>query len=1171
MHNWEINVPIAPKGDHHSHYSIFQKGGVFVTRSIARRNSIPVNRRQLDQDWSTVVMVITPPNVTMWRLINEPGTLYTTNSDWAKIETDLNLHSGLFMKGFWNPDNQSESIIFDNDPAQMGWFYVVTGVPEATQDIQIQGLFGGQITTVSNGGYVIYDGSKYRVQNIDYGVTWNTLQGIPDVIDEYTQGTVIAHVHHIDDIEGLDDQLNEKIDSNDIITVEEGINGPDEKVTSLMFVKNFFFTKQEIEELIAQGITGGHIILNQDGNAVPQREKLQIIGGIVENQADRTIIDISSIIKEKPGIWTDTNVVTMQCEKPIFIWFNHNGIKQNEFKRAAPDTPIPAGHKGFGSYYDQLTKTLTITQNTPIEDLTGKSYDLVVFQTLNNLTTTSSGGGHTIHVNGQEMPQQDILEINGEGVTAENDPITGATKIQIEGGVNFEIMPKRTFDGTTNVVTYNHPWNPAKTLFFINSVLQYDYTVAYNEGVVTITMGETPGELDCNAIFFKSFDGVVPDITLGYIKNLLESVENEEDKLDASAIKNIPSGLTPEQVEELAKIAGKADKSILAEKYVSQLGNDETGDGTKASPYRNIQKAVDGLPDGGTIYLDISMGGSAGVCVLPDNSKPYIIIGNTTGSLYLTGLTVNTLCVCQNVWISGNIIVNKSYLMYYSGSFNDLTINGGQSYLYGYNRRTSAVAVVSSYAKVYLYNSLIKSISGGGNADLYNSYAIDEITIPSYRLSIVNHTHDADAIAETDTRKWVSAQKMALLDKLSTQGEGENEELKFNGKDLGGGTGLTTEQEQAIADVVNKADKTNVLELDNTEEYTPTADYHPATKKYVDDMETGGSYTHPTGFTNQPTTELTGGNVISRITVNNEGHVTGTSSRVLAAADVGAEPTFTKNTAFNKNFGTTAGTVAEGNHTHPNTGLELGETNTTAYRGDRGKTAYDHSQAAHAPSDANNYVHPANHPPSIITQDANNRFVTDTEKTTWNGKSNLALGETSVTAYRGDRGKTAYDHSQVAHAPADANNYVHPATHPPSIIVQDASNRFVSDTEKANFIKEYAVLVCSDKGVDIVAGVDVERLDSMPFAGTLTGLKAAVLVAPTGAPIIIDVLKNGVSMLSTKIYIDAGTTSSTASTTQYVISTATIAINDKISINIDQPGATIAGKELKVFLNFERS
>jgi hypothetical protein len=42
---------------------------------------------------------------------------------------------------------------------------------------------------------------------------------------------------------------------------------------------------------------------------------------------------------------------------------------------------------------------------------------------------------------------------------------------------------------------------------------------------------------------------------------------------------------------------------------------------------------------------------------------------------------------------------------------------------------------------------------------------------------------------------------------------------------------------------------------------------------------------------------------------------------------------------------------------------------------------------------ANNYSHPANHPPSIITQDLNNRFVTDSEKSTWNGKED-ALGFT---------------------------------------------------------------------------------------------------------------------------------------------------------------------------------
>jgi hypothetical protein len=41
--------------------------------------------------------------------------------------------------------------------------------------------------------------------------------------------------------------------------------------------------------------------------------------------------------------------------------------------------------------------------------------------------------------------------------------------------------------------------------------------------------------------------------------------------------------------------------------------------------------------------------------------------------------------------------------------------------------------------------------------------------------------------------------------------------------------------------------------------------------------------------------------------------------------------------------------------------------------------------------------------------------VTGAERISWNAKSNLALGETSVLAYRGDRGVIAYNHSQVAH------------------------------------------------------------------------------------------------------------------------------------------------------------
>ncbi len=98
---------------------------------------------------------------------------------------------------------------------------------------------------------------------------------------------------------------------------------------------------------------------------------------------------------------------------------------------------------------------------------------------------------------------------------------------------------------------------------------------------------------------------------------------------------------------------------------------------------------------------------------------------------------------------------------------------------------------------------------------------------------------------------------------------------------------------------------------------------------------------------------------------------------------------------------------------------------------------------------ANNYTHPASHSPSIITQDVNNRFVTDTEKSTWNGKQD-ALGFTAVpdtrkvndkalssdiTLTQDDVGDgttnkvfTSTEKSKLSGIAENANNYVHPTT-----------------------------------------------------------------------------------------------------------------------------------------------
>lgn len=58
----------------------------------------------------------------------------------------------------------------------------------------------------------------------------------------------------------------------------------------------------------------------------------------------------------------------------------------------------------------------------------------------------------------------------------------------------------------------------------------------------------------------------------------------------------------------------------------------------------------------------------------------------------------------------------------------------------------------------------------------------------------------------------------------------------------------------------------------------------------------------------------------------------------------------------------------------------------------------DKTKLAGIEAGANKYVHPANHPASIITQDASNRFVTDTEKTAWNGKETTSGAQTKADA-----------------------------------------------------------------------------------------------------------------------------------------------------------------------------
>ena len=88
----------------------------------------------------------------------------------------------------------------------------------------------------------------------------------------------------------------------------------------------------------------------------------------------------------------------------------------------------------------------------------------------------------------------------------------------------------------------------------------------------------------------------------------------------------------------------------------------------------------------------------------------------------------------------------------------------------------------------------------------------------------------------------------------------------------------------------------------------------------------------------------------------------------------------------------------------------------------------------------------------------------------------------------------------------------------------------------------------------------------LPFAMTVTAVRASVTTAPTDAALTVDINEGGTSILSTEITIDSGEKTSTTAAVPAVISDSALADDAEIRIDIDQVGSTIAGAGLKVTL-----
>jgi hypothetical protein len=128
----------------------------------------------------------------------------------------------------------------------------------------------------------------------------------------------------------------------------------------------------------------------------------------------------------------------------------------------------------------------------------------------------------------------------------------------------------------------------------------------------------------------------------------------------------------------------------------------------------------------------------------------------------------------------------------------------------------------------------------------------------------------------------------------------------------------------------------------------------------------------------------------------------------------------------------------------------------------------------------------------------------------------------------------------------------------------DYDTEWVTQTEQDTYI-----IACSDEATALTTGTNKARF-RMPFAGTLTAVKASVNTAPVGSTLVVDINESGTSVLSTKLSIDASETTSATAAVPAVISDSALADDSIISIDIDQIGSGTAGEGLKVTLYVTR-
>lgn len=117
----------------------------------------------------------------------------------------------------------------------------------------------------------------------------------------------------------------------------------------------------------------------------------------------------------------------------------------------------------------------------------------------------------------------------------------------------------------------------------------------------------------------------------------------------------------------------------------------------------------------------------------------------------------------------------------------------------------------------------------------------------------------------------------------------------------------------------------------------------------------------------------------------------------------------------------------------------------------------------------------------------------------------------------------------------------------------------------SELVTQSLIVAASDETTDLTTGT-AKSTFRMPYAFTLSAVRASVTTAPTGSTIIVNIKESGTSILSSRITIDPTEKTSVTAAAQPVISDTALADDAEITVDIDQVGSTVAGTGLKITL-----